>query len=87
MVDRLAEDKQLPLEGIAGGAVRVPGQEQLADDRLAGLDALAETGIIRGHVPPAQQGLALGQRIQIPADLLLCLNYEHCITFISYAFY
>jgi len=41
-VDRLAEDEEPALEGIAGGAVRAPGQKQLADDRLTGLDALAE---------------------------------------------
>ncbi len=57
----LADDVELALEGVDVGRGEAAPDEHLADDRLAGLDALAQAAIVDGHVAPAEQLLPLGR--------------------------
>jgi hypothetical protein len=54
----LADDVELALEGVAGRRIGPARHRDLADPRLARLGGLAQTGVVGGHVAPAQHFLA-----------------------------
>ena len=78
----LADDEELAFERVHIRAARPPANEQLANSRFGGLDALAENGRIDRHVPPAEEGLTLrrddlGERLLAGAARRLVPRQQH----------
>ena len=69
MAGALADNVELPPEGILVHVARAARHEYLPDDRLDLLRALRQALVVGGHVAPAEQTLPFrGNR---PLDLLL----------------
>jgi len=83
VVGLLAQDEELALEVLVGGAVGRAAEEGLADDGLAGDGGLAEGGVVDGDGAPAEDGEAegLGEvgegRLGRGADLGVRGDVEH----------
>ena len=59
MLDALANDVELALEGLGVGDAGGPADEDLVDDRLDRARARSDGGVVGGHPPPAEDGLPL----------------------------